>query len=525
SVRSGSWTASGELNFSVVEEAPAMDAVLDIAFEQLEIVSAVDDLALVELGAVEVDELVLQRDGSLDIEEVVLTGLAVGDTGLPDERVPLLGAGEIVVAQSAWANRELTADEITFSGFRNRIARDESGEWQILSFLDLVQGLARPTAAAAGDTTPDAGDTPSPVLVSINRFELGDDATIDISDQFVTPPFQQTLTIEELTVAGLSTRPDAQDSTISLKGRMGAYSEMTLNGTVQSYVPPVSFELASDIKTLDVPTLSAYTSGSLGLSLDSGTLDSQAELTTSARQLDGNVELELHQLELKTLPGDNTLQSNIPVPLNVALDTLRDRNNTIELEIPISGDLDSPDFDVRDAISKSLASGLQKGALTYLTFALQPYGALISVAKIAGAKMSELNLDPVVYDPGQSALTSEHRDYLSKIAAVLNDRPNIKIKVCGVAVQADQNLLQSQIALEQSTDSAATAQTPVAEAAPDQQTVSYDAELEALAVARAAGVRDHLVTEYQISPSRLATCLPRVAVDKSQAEPRTSLLI
>lgn len=524
-VRNGSWAASGEFNLSVAEEVSAIDAALDIAFEQFEIVSAADDAAIVRLDALEFGELVLQRDGSLGVEEVVLTGLAVGDAGLPDEQAPLLAAGEIVIAQSAWASGELTVDKIVYSGFRNRITRDESGEWQILSFLNLIQGLARPAGAAAGDTAQDASATSNPVLVSINRFELSDDATFDISDQYVTPPFQQTLTIEELTVAGLSTRPDAQDSTISLKGRMGAYSEITLDGTVQSYVPPVSFELASDIKTLDVPTLSAYASGSLGLSLDSGTLDSQAKLTTSARQLDGNVELELHQLELKTLPGENTLQSNIPVPLNVALDTLRDKNNTIELAIPISGNLDSPDFDVGDAISKSLASGLQKGALTYLTFALQPYGALISVAKIAGAKMSELNLDPVVYDPGQSALTGEHQDYLSKIANVLTDRPNIKIKVCGVAVRADQDLLQSQIAPEQSTDGATTAQTDGSEAASDQPAVSFDAELEALAVARAAVVRDHLVTAHQISPSRLATCLPKVVVDRPEAKPRTSLLI
>lgn len=524
-VRNRMWTASGEASFSLSEATPAIDTALDIAFEQLEIDSAVDDATLVKVGALDIDELVLQRDRSLTAEEIVLTGLALGDAGLPDEQVPLLAAEEILIAQSVLADRDLTVDTIRFSGFRNRIARTESGDWQILSFLNLLQALAQPTGAAVSDTAEDTSEALVPLLVSINRFELSDDATIEISDQYVTPPFRQTLTIEDLIVERLSTRPDAKDSTIALKVTMGTYTEIALTGTIESYVPPLIFDLAIDIKTLDVPVLSSYASDSLGVTLDSGTLDSHAKLSTSAGLLDGNVELALHQLELKTLPGENNLQSKIPVPLNVALDTLRDNNNTIELEIPISGNLDSPDFDIGDAIGKGLASGLQKGALTYLTLALQPYGALITVAKIASEKMSSLNLEPVVYEPGQSELTKQHQDYLSKIANVLADRPNIKIKVCGAAARADLDLLESQIDPEHPSDNPTTTQTPAPEAAPDPQAISFAAELEALAMARAAGVRDHLVTEYQISPSRLVTCLPRVTIDQPQAKPRTSLLI
>jgi hypothetical protein len=519
-VRNRSWTVSGEVSFSQAEASPVIDAALDVAFEQLEIDSSMDDATLIKLGALDIEELVLQRDRSralsVTAKEIALTDLALGDAGLPDEQLPQIAAQEILIVQSTLANRELTVDTIRYSGFHNRVTRTESGDWQILSYLNMLQRLAQPAGTAASDTAQDVGEVPSPLLVSIDRFELNDEAIIEISDQYVTPPFRQTLTIEDLTVDSLSTRPDAQDSTIALKGRMGAYSEIALTGTVESYLPPVSFELASDIKTLDVPTLSSYARDSLGVTLDSGTLDSHAELSASAGRLDGNVELALHQLEVKTLPGENGLQSEIPVPLNVALNTLRDTNNTIELEIPISGNLASPDFDVGDAIGKGLASGLQKGALTYLTFALQPYGALISIARIAGEKMSKLHLEPVVYQPGQSELTSQHQDYLSKIANVLADRPNIKIKVCGVAARADQDLLQSQSEPEQLGDSTITTQTPA---------TSFVAELETLAVARAAGVRDHLVTEHQISPSRLATCLPRVAVDQPQAEPQTSLLI
>ena len=128
-VRNRRWTASGEASFSLSEATPAIDAALDVAFEQLEIDSTVDDATLVKVGALDIDELVLQRDRSLTAEEIVLTGLALGDAGLPDEQVPLLAAEEILIAQSVLADRDLTVDTIRLSGFRNRIARTESGRF------------------------------------------------------------------------------------------------------------------------------------------------------------------------------------------------------------------------------------------------------------------------------------------------------------------------------------------------------------------------------------------------------------
>ena len=137
------------------------------------------------------------------------------------------------------------------------------------------------------------------------------------------------------------------------------------------------------------------------------------------------------------------------MPLDTALDTLRDKNNTIKLEIPVAGNVNDPKFSVNDAISQALAKGVQKGALSYLTLALQPYGTLITAAKYAGEAATRVRLNPVQFEPGQSALDDSDREYLDKVAKVLKDRPKIAIKLCGVAASPDRLFLEQQLQKEQ----------------------------------------------------------------------------
>ena len=205
----------------------------------------------------------------------------------------------------------------------------------------------------------------------------------------------------------------------------------------------------------------------------------------------------------------------------MALNILRDKNDTIELKIPVEGDANNPEFDVSDAITKAVATGVSAGATSYLVYALQPYGAMIAVAKVAGEAAAKISLNPVQFEPGQAGLDDTDRDYLSKIAKVLKERPKIAVKVCGVAVQQD-------VAPPAATGPAAgrqrrhgDRQKGSAPAAPvvDQQ------KLTELGEQRAAAVKDYLVDTFKVPANRLVSCQPRLETDQADAVPRTDLLL
>ena len=135
--------------------------------------------------------------------------------------------------------------------------------------------------------------------------------------------------------------------------------------------------------------------------------------------------------------------------------------------------------------------------MTYLKYALQPYGTVIALAEIAGEQAMKVRLDPVAFAPGKAELESERFEYLERIAKIINERPEITVKVCGVAVEADRAAL-------------AKAGAPVGkgEAAQGKKTEPApvtDKVLLKLADQRADNVEDHLVTQHKVSSSRLVS--------------------
>jgi hypothetical protein len=310
---------------------------------------------------------------------------------------------------------------------------------------------------------------------------------------------------------------------LRLEGEIGKYTRLSLSGDVKPFLKPVSLDLVGQIRALDLPALSSYTWESLGLLVDSGTLDADLKLVSKDEVLDGKVDLVLHQLELGEVDSQSGLQSNFTVPVSTALNTLRDKNNTIKLTIPVEGNMNDPKFDASDAINQVMATALKTGALSYLQHALQPFGALITAVQYAGEAIAKVQLDPVEFEAGQASLTVTGEEYLAKVANVLQERPEIDVKLCGVAVQQDGIFFQEQ---QEQQEQEQTAVADIAAEQPSEQAPAMDQQkLTDLATQRAAGIKDHLAEKHQIPASRLVGCRPRIETDQPEAKPRTDLLI
>ncbi len=336
---------------------------------------------------------------------------------------------------------------------------------------------------------PKASRTSTPAVV-IKEIVIDGDSAIHFSDDSVKPPFRLTTGLKQIVLEQLDTRQPAQQSPFSVRASPGRYGSLRANGRIQPFLSPPGADIKATLRAIALPPLTSYTRETLGLKLDSGTLDMDLALSSHAGKLDGKATLKLHQLALKNVKSGNSLQSRIPVPMNVALSSLRDKNNTIALEIPVSGDASSPDFDVSDAIVKALSGAISKGAMTYLTVALQPYGAIFTVAKYAHDKLGQIRLEPVIFAPGDVSIPEKQRPYLDKVAELLKNRPKLTIRVCGTAVRKD-----------------------------------LPGKLETLAQQRADAVMDYLVEQAGTAPDQLVSCAPRTAPKDPEAEPRAELLL
>ncbi len=508
---------SGTLELIATDGPPQIQLASDITLQDLHLIAEEGTLELLSADNLQLSGLSLEGTDNLTIQSILVEQLGLGRNADQISQDAFIDAGRFEVSSLAFANDLLTIDTVHYKDGHSRIKRNTEGQWRVIGIIDSMSRLSKQQQQAESAPAPDAKED-NPLAIAINRIEVSGDSKISFLDQAVKPGFKTELKIDSILVESLDTRKPEQHSNFKLAGHIGKHTRLDFNGYAQPFQQPFGIDLKSKIDALDLPPLSPYTRESLGLVLNSGALNADTTLRIDKQEMKGQIDLELHQLQLETVESKNSLQSKIPVPLNVALDTLRDSNDTIALKIPIQGDPNSPSFDPNDAITKALATGVKKGALTYLTFALQPYGAVITAAKYAGEELTKVRLKPVEFDPGLAEIDAEDRDYLGKVASVLKERPKLAIKLCGVAVGADKAYLQKQAAAKTEKDKKSQPSGPAAADIDESQ-------LTALAGTRADQVKDYLVEQFGIPASHLVNCQPRVDTENSDSQPRTDLLI
>jgi hypothetical protein len=111
--------------------------------------------------------------------------------------------------------------------------------------------------------------------------------------------------------------------------------------------------------------------------------------------------------------------ASLPVRLAVAL--LADRNGVIDIDLPLRGSINDPQFSIGPLILKAIVNLLAKAVTA-------PFALLTGGFGGGGGDSST-----IAFAPGSAALSKEAKDNLDKVAKALNDRPGLQMTVVGTA--------------------------------------------------------------------------------------------
>jgi hypothetical protein len=130
---------------------------------------------------------------------------------------------------------------------------------------------------------------------------------------------------------------------------------------------------------------------------------------------------------------DSPTATKLPVLLAVAL--LKDRNGVIDINLPVSGSLDDPEFSVGGIVFKVIINLLVKAVTS-------PFALLGSI--FGGGEQ----LAYIEFEPGRAGLDQVAQDKVQSLTKALADRPALKLDITGrVDPEADKEGLR-QVALE-----------------------------------------------------------------------------
>jgi uncharacterized protein involved in outer membrane biogenesis len=207
-----------------------------------------------------------------------------------------------------------------------------------------------------------------------------------------------------------------ETSYINLAGEVDKYGSTKLKGSINSSNPKAYTNIDFNFRNLDLSAMSGYSSSFAGYKIKQGKLflNLNYDILDSKLLSQNSIIIKKIKLgeELKTEDGTS-------LPLGFVIALLEDSDGIIDIDMPIVGNVDEPNFKYGTLVWKTFANLMLKAVTS-------PFRFLGSMMGIDGDK-----LEYAEFEAGSFNILPSEREKLDNVAKLLIKRPKISISIGG----------------------------------------------------------------------------------------------
>lgn len=323
----------------------------------------------------------------------------------------------------AWKDLALKGVDLAFPSGGLRVAEVEAERpyARVIVNADKTLNWSRILVTAAGDKNGKKGQGGFPVDIGTIRVREG---LADFADLTLKPNFVTTIHGLNGAVKGLSSAPSAR-ARVLLEGQVERYSPVRIQGFVNPFRVVAYSDIEMKFQNVDLTRLSPYSGKFAGYRIEKGKMSLNLHYLLQDRQLNAENQIVLNHLTLgEQVPSKDA--TTLPLRLAVAL--LKDADGNIDINLPIHGNLDDPQF--------SLAGLYRQAAVQLITkLVASPFTVIGNLLEGAPEEYGR-----VAFKPGKATLAKVQKEKLAKLAEALKSRAHLNLEIKGV-VHAEQDRL------------------------------------------------------------------------------------
>ncbi|WP_266181476.1 DUF748 domain-containing protein [Dyella humicola] len=367
--------------------------------------------------------------GNAALEQVRIQDKLTGDDFL---RWRTLSASNVELTYGSGAPR-MHIGSLVLSSFYARVIVNASGK------LNLSEVVAQPEAApvsvtrtegstpaapaapkpqaavatTAAATTAPAGPAPDILIGGITLVN----GQLNYTDNFIKPNYTANLTKLTGKIGTIGSAAGGPPAALSVQAALDDNSPVDIDGTINPLQPVAFLDIKGKANDVELTRLTAYSTRYTGYPITQGKLTMDVHYTLDQRKLNADNHIFITQLTF----GDRDESpgiAHLPVKLAVAL--LKDTQGNIDVNVPVSGSLDDPQFSMGGLIWRAIGNLIAKAA----TAPFRLLGAAFS-----GGSHEDLGF--VEFEPGSAVLDAQAQERLGKIVAMLNQKPALNLDITG----------------------------------------------------------------------------------------------
>ena len=257
------------------------------------------------------------------------------------------------------------------------------------------------TNQTTNPTTPPEEEPP--FHFGIDETEIKN-ARIEYNDYSLDRPFHMTLSNVDVIVENYS----EISRKVPVDFSMNINNSGFLSGTSTfDMVNTDNIQLTAQLKNLDLVPMSPYSEYYIAAPMTQGKFNYNLEIQMTSTNLINNNAIDIRELEFgKKIESDSAYK----LPIKLALILLKDKNDNIQFEIPVTGNPADPDFKLLPIIGKTFSTFIVKAAAS-------PFKA---VGSIAGSNPEDL--EKMKFDYGQVELDEKQIKTLDKIITIMQKK-------------------------------------------------------------------------------------------------------
>ena len=297
------------------------------------------------------------------------------------------------------------------------LARFSIGEDKFSNFRRLFM---KNQAVVPGTTTPSTPRTaPVSKVADKPAFEVDikaikvNQGRMYFSDASMRPGFKTNINQLNGSLLGVSNVP-GQYATIALDGAVDKSGSLRARGQAAFEDPRRNSDVSLSFKNLPLNSINPYAMTFAGYQIDDGRIDVDLRYTAKEGQLIGKNRFVIRKIKLGEEVPDF---KGVKLPIGLAIAVLEDSDGMIDVNIPIKGNVDSPEFSMGHLFWQALRNVLS-------SIVTAPFRALASL-------FGEEGLDGIYTGAGESVITPPEQEKLEKVAKLLEKKSNAIVEFYG----------------------------------------------------------------------------------------------
>ncbi len=329
-----------------------------------------------------------------------------GSVAVRDLRIDERATGALLLA---WQHAEAGSLEVASAPFR--IAAGEITARAPEGRLVIEQD-GSVNFAAVFNRGDDGGE---PLRASVERLRI-EDGTLHFADRSLANPFE--VTIRELSgaVTGIASGTEAEPARVRLNGRVLPYGVARIAGTIDLDAPTNRADIRASLRNLRLEAFNPYVAKFAGYRIESGRLSADLRYEVREGRVVGANKLAFENMQLGEKLEEKGL---LDLPLELAVALLADSKGRIDLEIPVRGNLNDPQFDMGAIVARAVGNVLKR-------IVSAPFRAL---AGLFGGDDEQPG--GVAFAPGSAELSPPAEEKVAQLAQGLEQRPQLGLEVRG----------------------------------------------------------------------------------------------